>query len=180
VVASWWPWICFSTLHGEWCNWQHSRFWFCYSGFDSLLPSSDDGRPSGRPSWYPRPCFQSGPLLGSVVRRSTARSSRGLGHHPLKVAARVRIPYGLPTAQIHIRVLSGSTCEPLRGRTIRCGTSSAPATESQPLDAESNLGTATVVREPITHAAVVADPSRRDDLNGTWPAARWGLRGRRW
>jgi hypothetical protein len=25
-----------------------------------------------------------------------ARSSRGLGHHPLKVAARVRIPYGLP------------------------------------------------------------------------------------
>ena len=28
------------ALHGEWCNWQHSRFWFCYSGFDSLLPSS--------------------------------------------------------------------------------------------------------------------------------------------
>ena len=27
---------------------------------------------------------------------SLARSSRGLGHHPLKVAARVRIPYGLP------------------------------------------------------------------------------------
>jgi hypothetical protein len=26
-----------------------------------------------------------------------ARSSSGLGHHPLKVAARVRIPYGLPS-----------------------------------------------------------------------------------
>lgn len=40
---------------GEWCNWQHSRFWFCYSGFDSLLPSQSLGsrreavRPGARP-----------------------------------------------------------------------------------------------------------------------------------
>ena len=27
---------------GEWCNWQHSRFWICYSGFDSLLPNKYD------------------------------------------------------------------------------------------------------------------------------------------
>ena len=31
-----------------------------------------------------------------VADRYLARSSSGLGHHPLKVAARVRIPYGLP------------------------------------------------------------------------------------
>ena len=31
--------ISFSRHSGEWCNWQHSRFWFCYSGFDSLLPN---------------------------------------------------------------------------------------------------------------------------------------------
>ena len=31
-----------------------------------------------------------------VTHRNSARSSSGLGHHPLKVAARVRIPYGLP------------------------------------------------------------------------------------
>ena len=34
--------------------------------------------------------------VARLAHRSLARSSSGLGHHPLKVAARVRIPYGLP------------------------------------------------------------------------------------
>ncbi len=38
--------------------------------------------------------------------RSTAPSSRGLGHHPLKVEARVRIPLGLP-AKVQVRALHG-------------------------------------------------------------------------
>jgi hypothetical protein len=67
---------------GVWCNRQHSRFWFCYSGFDSSHPNQ------------PAPAGRHSPTT-SVGRRSLARSSRGLGHHPLKVAARVRIPYGL-------------------------------------------------------------------------------------
>ncbi len=40
-----------------------------------------------------------------VTDRNSARSSSGLGHHPLKVAARVRIPYGLP------RKTSSEACE---------------------------------------------------------------------
>ncbi len=78
-------------LRGEWCNRQHSRFWFCYSGFDSLLPSSD-GRPPGRPSSFPGWSVP-GWLLDCFGY--SAPSSSGLGHHPLKVAARVRIPLGL-------------------------------------------------------------------------------------
>ena len=83
------------TLHGEWCNWQHSRFWFCYSGFDSFLPSSTRQFAVARRVGPVVPVR----LIGGtaiVTHRNSARSSSGLGHHPLKVAARVRIPYGLP------------------------------------------------------------------------------------
>ena len=67
---------------GVWCNWQHESFWFSYPRFDPLHPNHTGSGRSRQPG-------------GSVGQRSLARSSRGLGHHPLKVAARVRIPYGL-------------------------------------------------------------------------------------
>ena len=57
-----------------WCNRQHNWFWSSYSGFESSPPSS---RRSNQKPATPAP------------------SSRGLGHHPLKVATRVRIPLGL-------------------------------------------------------------------------------------
>ena len=61
---------------GEWCNWQHSSFWYCYSGFESLFPNYE--------------------VADSLRTCYLAPSSSGLGHHPLKVAARVRIPLGVP------------------------------------------------------------------------------------
>src|SRR6185312_10457371 len=54
------------------------RFWPCYSRFESL---------PGSARWR---------LVPSAAAYGTAPSSSGLGHHPLKVAARVRIPLGLP------------------------------------------------------------------------------------
>ena len=83
---------------GEWCNWQHSRFWFCYSGFDSLLPNFAALRVAlllGSASQ--RPVIQSFAMLFIAIALHCylAPSSSGLGHHPLKVAARVRIPLGL-------------------------------------------------------------------------------------
>ena len=63
-----------------------------------------EGRPTRRPSlvfgWH-----QPGPLV--VCWGYRAPSSSGLGHHPLKVAARVRIPLGLPGA---IGVFPATTC----------------------------------------------------------------------
>ena len=67
-------------------------------GSSPCSPASFEGRPAGRPSivfpaapggWWPSP-----PLV--VCWGYLAPSSSGLGHHPLKVAARVRIPLGLP------------------------------------------------------------------------------------
>jgi hypothetical protein len=45
------------------------------------------------PARQSEPCYAS---RQTDVRASTAPSSRGLGHHPLKVETRVRIPLGLP------------------------------------------------------------------------------------
>ena len=44
----------------------------------------------------PCPGARERPLVGWAAADGTAPSSSGLGHHPLKVAARVRIPLGLP------------------------------------------------------------------------------------
>ena len=44
----------------------------------------------------PSPGARERPLVPSAAAYGTAPSSSGLGHHPLKVAARVRIPLGLP------------------------------------------------------------------------------------
>ena len=46
---------------------------------------------------------------------SLARSSRGLGHHPLKVAARVRIPYGLRKQSVARGTLWGGSVGPTLG-----------------------------------------------------------------
>ena len=107
---------------GEWCNWQHSRFWFCYSGFDSLLPNVSALRAALLKlrnskvlrtvellccSALPRPEKQRFALLFVAIALHCylAPSSSGLGHHPLKVAARVRIPLGLLIAWLLCAVL---------------------------------------------------------------------------
>jgi hypothetical protein len=56
-------------------------------------PDSTEGGP--RATGVPGPLAVRIPYPGSPV--SSVPSSRGLGHHPLKVATRVRIPLGLPT-----------------------------------------------------------------------------------
>ena len=63
------------TFRG-WCNWQHSWFWSSHWGFESSPPSANK--------------IAAG--IGGVTKPP---SSSGLGHHPLKVAARVRIPLGV-------------------------------------------------------------------------------------
>ncbi len=70
-----------TTFRG-WCNRQHNWFWSSYWGFESSPPNQDAGPRDGATD--PRP------LAGKPP------SSSGLGHHPLKVAARVRIPLGVP------------------------------------------------------------------------------------
>jgi hypothetical protein len=49
---------------------------------------------------------------------SSVPSSRGLGHHPLKVATRVRIPLGLPT-NLALRISAGSPWSPRSPRIRR-------------------------------------------------------------
>ena len=51
---------------------------------------------------------------------SLARSSRGLGHHPLKVAARVRIPYGLRQQYVVRGTLRGSSVGFPDARVLQC------------------------------------------------------------
>ena len=51
---------------------------------------------------------------------SLARSSRGLGHHPLKVAARVRIPYGLRKQSVAKGTLRGSSVGFPDARVLQC------------------------------------------------------------
>jgi hypothetical protein len=80
---------------GEWCNWQHSRFWFCYSGFDSLLPNVATEQCFAQFGCFAARLRLAAPYVAVALKRYLAPSSSGLGHYPLKVAARVRIPLGL-------------------------------------------------------------------------------------
>jgi hypothetical protein len=75
------------------------------AGHAMPLPDSDDDLGDGATG--PRPDKSRrrlpAPIMAEPSRPqySTARSSRGLGHHPLKVETRVRIPYGL---QVKVQV----------------------------------------------------------------------------
>ena len=71
------------TFRG-WCNWQHNWFWSSYWGFESSPPNGTGSHPRGMRRRYQQQDHLRPP------------SSSGLGHHPLKVAARVRIPLGVP------------------------------------------------------------------------------------
>ena len=68
------------TFRG-WCNRQHIWFWSRHWGFESSPPSAvEQGNAQDR---------------RRTVGVTKPPSSSGLGHHPLKVAARVRIPLGV-------------------------------------------------------------------------------------
>jgi hypothetical protein len=63
------------------------------------------------------PVDQAAASLGIPHTRTPLPSSRGLGHHPLKVDTRVRIPLGVPSSFDELSVAS----KPGRARVFVCG-----------------------------------------------------------